>query len=49
MEKVSKEGEIRLVIRCPKCGRENYSANVYSGQCTWCPYNAHFDINYNKQ
>jgi ribosomal protein L37E len=28
------------LIRCPSCGAENYSANVLSGQCTWCGFNA---------
>ena len=30
-----------LLIRCPKCGRENYAPNVVSGICTWCGYDAH--------
>lgn len=30
-----------LLIRCPKCGRENYAMNVLSGICTWCGYDAH--------
>jgi ribosomal protein L37E len=30
-----------LLIRCPKCGRENYAPNVVLGICTWCGYDAH--------
>ena len=30
-----------LLIRCPKCGRENYVMNVWRGVCTWCGYDAH--------
>lgn len=26
--------------RCPKCRKENYAANVITGQCTWCGYKA---------
>lgn len=29
-----------LLIRCPKCKRENYTPNVVSGICTWCGYDA---------
>lgn len=25
-----------LMIRCPKCGKENYAPNVIRGICTWC-------------
>lgn len=28
-----------LLIRCPKCGRENYAPNVALGICTWCGFN----------
>ena len=28
-----------LLIRCPKCGKENYAPNVISGICTWCGAN----------
>jgi len=28
----------KLLIRCPKCKRENYALNVASGICTWCGY-----------
>ena len=34
---VEKEGKLYLV-RCPKCGMENYAPNVASGICTWCGY-----------
>lgn len=30
-----------LLLRCPKCGRENYVFNVMTGICTWCGYDAH--------
>lgn len=30
-----------LMLRCPKCGKENYALNVLSGICTWCGYDAH--------
>ena len=36
---VGKDGKIYLV-RCPKCGRENYAPNVSSGICTWCGFDA---------
>jgi len=26
------------MVRCPKCGLENYALNVASGQCSWCGY-----------
>lgn len=35
-------GEL-ILIRCPKCDRENYALNVLTGICTWCGYNAHKD------
>lgn len=30
-----------LLLRCPKCGRENWAINVSAGFCTWCGYDAH--------
>jgi ribosomal protein L37E len=27
------------MVRCPKCGRENYSMSVATGICAWCGYN----------
>jgi len=30
-----------LLLRCPKCGKENYALNVMKGICTWCGYDAH--------
>ena len=30
-----------LLLRCPKCGKENYAMNVIKGICTWCGFNAH--------
>lgn len=31
------DGSVYLV-RCPKCGLENYLPAVASGQCCWCGY-----------
>ena len=33
------DGNLYLV-RCPKCGRENYMLAVASGRCCWCGYKA---------
>ena len=33
-----------LLIRCPKCHRENWALEVISGKCAWCNYDAHKDI-----
>ena len=30
-----------LLIRCPKCGRENWAPQVASGTCAWCGYDGH--------
>lgn len=30
-----------LLIRCPKCGRENWALQVMTGKCCWCGYDAH--------
>lgn len=27
-----------LLIRCPKCGKENYAIAVASGRCCWCGF-----------
>lgn len=38
---VFRGGDGRLyLIRCPKCGGENYIPSVASGQCAWCGYKA---------
>lgn len=29
-----------LLIRCPKCEKENYAPNAATGVCTWCGYDA---------
>lgn len=29
-----------LLVKCPKCGKENYALNVARGICTWCGYDA---------
>lgn len=26
------------LIRCPKCHKENYILNAWTGICTWCGY-----------
>lgn len=37
---IPREGDKTVaLIRCPRCGRENYALNVASGKCTWCPFN----------
>ena len=28
------------LVRCPKCGLENWAPRVASGQCSWCGYKA---------
>lgn len=28
----------KLLIRCPKCGLENWAPAVSSGICAWCGY-----------
>lgn len=35
---ISKNKQVYL-IRCPKCGKENYAINVALGICTWCGLN----------
>jgi len=32
--------EALLLIRCPKCGRENWALHVATGTCAWCGYDA---------
>ena len=27
-----------FLVRCPRCGRENYGAAVASGICVWCGF-----------
>lgn len=31
------------LVRCPKCGKENYALAVSSGVCCWCGYDANKD------
>ena len=38
-ENFESEGRTYLV-RCPKCGRENWVPAVSSGTCAWCGYSA---------
>lgn len=33
-----------LLIRCPKCGLENWAPNVISGTCAWCGHNGEEDV-----
>ena len=35
------DSDTLLLIRCPKCGRENWAPQVVSGMCVWCGYDAH--------
>lgn len=35
------ETKYLLLLRCPRCGKENYVLNVTKGICTWCGYDAH--------
>lgn len=44
---VYKNGTI-LLIRCPRCKRENWAMAVADGVCCWCGYNAHHDENLAK-
>lgn len=34
-----------LLIKCPKCGRENWAPQVATGTCAWCGYDAHELLN----
>lgn len=29
---------MKLLIRCPKCGAENWAPMVAAGICAWCGY-----------
>lgn len=29
-----------FLVRCPKCGRENWAPSVASGTCYWCQWKA---------
>ena len=33
------ETDTILLIRCPKCGKENYAPAVAQGVCVWCGFN----------
>jgi len=35
------DSDTLLLIRCPKCGKENYAMMVARGRCCWCGYDAH--------
>lgn len=32
------EDDTLLLIRCPRCGAENYALAVASGVCVWCGF-----------
>jgi len=34
----SEENQKLYMVRCPKCGKENYAPAVASGTCAWCGY-----------
>lgn len=33
--------ETLLLIRCPKCNKENWAPHTATGTCIWCGYDAH--------
>ena len=35
--------KIKLLIRCPKCGSENYAMAVVTGVCVWCGYGPEYE------
>jgi ribosomal protein L37E len=37
-----------LLIRCPKCGRENYALSVADSICCWCGFDGHTLLNKEK-
>ena len=39
------EDDSILLLRCPKCGRENYALAAYSGICCWCGFNGRTLLN----
>lgn len=43
------ETDTILLIRCPKCGRENYALAVAKGICGWCGFNGRELLNQNKE
>lgn len=30
----------KYLVRCPKCGKENYALSVSSGRCAWCGFDS---------
>lgn len=43
------EDDMVLLIRCPKCGKENYALAVASGRCCcWCGFDGRELLN-NKE
>lgn len=40
---ITKDGSVYLV-RCPKCGKENWAPAVASGQCAWCGFNGNAEV-----
>ena len=43
------ETDTILLIRCPKCGRENYALAVAKGICVWCGFNGRELLNQKKE
>lgn len=43
------ETDTILLIRCPKCGRENYALAVAKGICVWCGFNGRELLNEKKE
>lgn len=35
-----KDEDTLLLLRCPKCHKENYAPNIAKGICTWCGFDA---------
>lgn len=42
------EDDMVLLIRCPKCGKENYALAVASGRCCWCGFDGRKLLNNNE-
>lgn len=40
---IDEEGALRL-IKCPVCGKENYTLNILSSIFNWCGYEAKNDL-----
>lgn len=44
----NKSKNVICMIRCFKCGRENYHGSVSSGVCAWCQYNPNLSVENDK-